>query len=476
MSSPLCMNEVTLMMLMIEIVVGNVMKVVRCLLDCGSQRSYVLQSTAETLNLKSTSSETLTHALFGGTRTESKTHKRYSIGLSPVDVGEGHPEIEILIGSDIYGQILTGEVIQLEGGLTAINTKLGWTLCGESKGTSIQSFEGTPSVLVTNLLIQDMEPSFMWKFETIGIADDAQSISRVAEDQTAKEQFLRGLRRTGDGRYCMSLPWALKFPPDIPSNWHNAEKRLFATTRKLRKLNKFDEYSTVFNESLAEDVIEIAPKSVKNDGGHYLLHHPLAAEDPVSAVLGLLWDRRDDSLTISVQREIVKRDLSKRRLLSLIHAVFDPLGNFVPVILPAKLILQEAWATKSTWDKPLPDELQTRFERWYERLPSLSSLKLPRRMGHGIRDSWTLHVFCDASQAAYATVIYLRSKEEDKVFVKFVITKSRVSPLKKITIPRLELLACVLGARLARYTVETLCLVLSRVALNFRGTAPGKDP
>ncbi|XP_035209808.1 neurexin-1-like [Stegodyphus dumicola] len=57
----------------------------------------------------------------------------------------------------------------------------------------------------------DMEPSFMWKLETIGIADDAQSISRFAEDQAAKEQFLRGLRRTGDGRYCVSLPWTLKF-------------------------------------------------------------------------------------------------------------------------------------------------------------------------------------------------------------------------------------------------------------------------
>ncbi|XP_035205291.1 uncharacterized protein LOC118180292 [Stegodyphus dumicola] len=87
----------------------------------------------------------------------------------------------------------------------------------------------------------------------------------------------------------------------------------------------------------------------------------LAAKDsdPVSAVLGLQWDRRDDSLTISVQREIVKRDLSKRRLLSVIHAVFEPLGFFVPVILPAKLILQNAWATKSIWDKPLPDKLQT---------------------------------------------------------------------------------------------------------------------
>ncbi|XP_035218580.1 uncharacterized protein LOC118191833 [Stegodyphus dumicola] len=92
-------------------------------------------------------------------------------------------------------------------------------------------------------------------------------------------------------------------------------------------------------------------------------------------------------------------------------------------------------------------------------MSSLSRLKLPRRMSHGIKDSWTLHVFCGASQAAYATVIYLRSKEEDEVFVKFVIEKSRVSLLKKITIPRLELLACVLGARLARYTVETLCLV-----------------
>ncbi|GIX77076.1 reverse transcriptase [Caerostris extrusa] len=85
-------------------------------------------------------------------------------------------------------------------------------------------------------------------------------------------------------------------------------------------------------------------------------------------------------------------------------------------------------------------------------------LKFERRIGYGKRDSWSLHIFCDASKNAYATVIFLRSESSGQVYVKFVAAKSCISPLKKVTIPRLELLACVLGSRLAKYVVTALSL------------------
>ncbi|GIY49342.1 reverse transcriptase [Caerostris extrusa] len=87
-------------------------------------------------------------------------------------------------------------------------------------------------------------------------------------------------------------------------------------------------------------------------------------------------------------------------------------------MVPAKLILQEAWATEANWNLPLPDELQSRFSTWYDGL----------------------------------------SESSGQVYVKFVAAKSRISPLKKVAIPRLELLACVLGSRLAKYVVTALSL------------------
>ncbi|GFT42527.1 DUF1758 domain-containing protein [Trichonephila clavipes] len=68
----------------------------------------------------------------------------------------------------------------------------------------------------------------------------------------------------------------------------------------------------------------------------------------------------------------------------------------------------------------------------------------------------SLHVFCDASKAAYATCIFLRSENENSASCQLVQARSRVAPLKSISIPRLELLACTIGARLARTVKEDL--------------------
>ncbi|GIY82133.1 reverse transcriptase [Caerostris extrusa] len=91
-------------------------------------------------------------------------------------------------------------------------------------------------------------------------------------------------------------------------------------------------------------------------------------------------------------------------------------------MVPAKLILQEAWATEANWDLPLPDELQSRFSAWYHGLSCISQLKFERRIGYGKRDSWSLHIFCDAIPTYYwtdATVALCWIQREDNwgVFV-----------------------------------------------------------
>ncbi|GBL93301.1 hypothetical protein AVEN_130832-1 [Araneus ventricosus] len=187
--------------------------------------------------------------------------------------------------------------------------------------------------------------------------------------------------------------------------------------------------------------------------------------NPVIPVLGLKWDRTDDTLVITPKLEAKLESPTKRKILSLTQGIFDPLGFLAPSLLPAKLLVQQAWATKSDWDTPLPTDIQTKYMQWLDELKELSKIKIPRRLGYGSPDHWTLHVFCDASLDAYAAVIFLRSDNQGEIILRFVGSKSRVSPLKRLTILRLELLACLLGARFAKYIVEALDIPLK--ALTF---------
>ena len=70
--------------------------------------------------------------------------------------------------------------------------------------------------------------------------------------------------------------------------------------------------------------------------------------------------------------------------------------------------------------------------------------------------SATLCGFCDASQKAYAGVIYLLLETDSRYAVKFVAAKTRVAPLQSQTIPRLELLAAVLLSRLLYAVTQSL--------------------
>jgi hypothetical protein len=61
------------------------------------------------------------------------------------------------------------------------------------------------------------------------------------------------------------------------------------------------------------------------------------------------------------------------------------------------------------------------------------------------------HVFCDASERTYGAVLYVRSTTGESFMVRLACSKTRLAPVKKVTLPRLELLAALVGARLLQY-------------------------
>jgi hypothetical protein len=175
-------------------------------------------------------------------------------------------------------------------------------------------------------------------------------------------------------------------------------------------------------------------------------------EPEILVVLGLLWDTQEDVLFCDVSA--VNRPqgkLTRRSILSAAQRVYDPIGFCCPVTLHPKLLLQESWKAKLSWDAEVPEEISEKFMKWVEDLPTLACVKILKCVMLTGSQKYSLHMFCDACKTSCAAVIFLRSEYEGQVSVHLLQAKSRVAPLKQITIPRLELLACCTEARLSAF-------------------------
>ena len=150
--------------------------------------------------------------------------------------------------------------------------------------------------------------------------------------------------------------------------------------------------------------------------------------------------------------KIKEKPPTRRGILSLVSSVYDPLGFASPFVLPAKVILQDLCCRGLKWDEVVPDEHLNNWQQWLLDLPQLEEFSVNRCFkpsGFGDASSCELHHFSDASQVGYGAVTYLRLvKESGQIHCTFVISKARVIPLKRITIPRLELSPATISVRL----------------------------
>ncbi|XP_021960659.1 uncharacterized protein LOC110856488 [Folsomia candida] len=287
---------------------------VRAVIDTGSQRSYVSKKAVQVLGFKPIGEKKVMHSLFGGQQTDEQRHKLFEIALqskdrqfhckimvlhqekicgkisrvpqgpwvkelkgagielTDVDVDDELRDIHVLIGADVAGDLLTGNLYRTSSGSVAIETRLGWTLMGKNKSTKMGQ-DGN-SLIATSLHVGDLDIQALWKLDVIGIKDPCETKTREELMESASTHFNENVKINSQNRYEVALPWIEGHKP-VSENRLLAERRLQSATNKLLSANKMKEYQKIFDEWLESGVIKRVPEDEIESVGSYLPHRPV---------------------------------------------------------------------------------------------------------------------------------------------------------------------------------------------------------
>ena len=220
-------------------------------------------------------------------------------------------------------------------------------------------------------------------------------------------------------------------------------------------------------------VVESIPREKQSPITTYELSKTMTTE----RALGVHWCIETDTLGF----RIIMKDtpLTRRGILSTISSVYDPIGFAGPYLLKGKRILQQITALNDGWNTAVPTDLASSWTVWRTELPRLEEVTIqrcfkPSKFGDVIKTQ--LHSFSDACEYGYGVGSYLRQVDCDgQIHVSPVVGKSRVAPLKSITIPRLELtsgtlsakVGCMVKEELQMPNVEEFFWMDSKVALGY---------
>ncbi|XP_071034196.1 uncharacterized protein [Parasteatoda tepidariorum] len=135
--------------------------------------------------------------------------------------------------------------------------------------------------------------------------------------------------------------------------------------------------------------------------------HMINDDQPVK-ILGIAWLPDVDKFTFTIF--LNESDVwTKRKVLSKVAKIFDPLGWLAPTVITSKIFLQELWSHHLGWDEELPDSLARQWRA----------------------TDVQVHGFCDTSEKAYCAAIYICSKDSNQAVTSRLLTsKTRVSPNK----------------------------------------------
>ena len=173
-------------------------------------------------------------------------------------------------------------------------------------------------------------------------------------------------------------------------------------------------------------------------------------KENIERTLGIVWHIENDSFGFHIS--LKDTPLTRRGILSSVSSIFDPLGIASPFLLKGRLLLQQIVSERKDWDDILTTEQISCWERWRREILELGELQIPRcyKKTDASIISASLYTFSDASEIGYGSCTYLRQVDaERKVSVSLVMGKSRVAPMKTVTIPRLELMAADMSTKLS---------------------------
>lgn len=172
-------------------------------------------------------------------------------------------------------------------------------------------------------------------------------------------------------------------------------------------------------------------------------------EDEKTSILGLKWLTNEDKFTFVVKTPTIEETITKRKISSCVLQLYDPNGFISPVITRGKILIQDMWRLGLEWDEQVPKEIEKKWNEFWKDISALEEFKIDRWIGTKDDFRIELHGFSDASTAAYGAVVYVRAEHADgRITTQLLISRTRVAPIKTISIPRLELSAAEMLSRL----------------------------
>ena len=205
--------------------------------------------------------------------------------------------------------------------------------------------------------------------------------------------------------------------------------------------------------------------------GEVLQHIPSELQDTMSTVaitdpemytkaFGIEWSTSADCFRLSTSDLSPIDAITKRSLVSDIAKTFDVLGWFAPTIIKAKMLFQKLWKLKVDWDEKGSSPV---LESWRDKLHLLSQVRIPcyyfNKECHIKSIQW--HGFSDASKHVYSGVVFIRGVDtQGNIHVALVTSKTKVAPIRQLTISRLELCGAQLLAQLLGHVREVFQISL----------------
>lgn len=160
-----------------------------------------------------------------------------------------------------------------------------------------------------------------------------------------------------------------------------------------------------------------------------------------ATMLGVVWSPSSDGFCIKLNRQLqqVMGRATKRIIISYLTRTFDPLGMVAPVLLGGNMMIRALWQKQCDWDVPVAKDVAQKFNEYWTDLLNLESFVI-RRCVCQPGSKLQIVGFCDASAKAYCALLYVRSIVNNTVHsCKLLCAKTRVAPMKELTIPKLEL-------------------------------------
>ncbi|XP_054083385.1 uncharacterized protein LOC128920327 [Zeugodacus cucurbitae] len=295
--------------------------------------------------------------------------------------------IDLLLGTESFFSLLSVGQIKLGNNLPILQkTLLGWVVSGRYR-TNTNALN-TKCLFVSEESI-DSKLEKLWHIEEIATKPDVWT----REQHSCEKLYNDTVSRSLNGRIIVNIPFK-DDPSCLGESYNTALRRFNALERRLQQLPILrKQYVDFMEEYESLGHMEALPNPNLEKPHYYIPHHCILKPNSTTTKLRVVFDASCRTTTQksindiqmvgpTIQNELhpTNGNITKRAILSIASSLFDPLGLLAPVIVTAKILLQEIWLLKLEWDESVPQHIASAWKAFVKNFSDLPSVKIPRVM------------------------------------------------------------------------------------------------